>query len=219
MANKVLSIKMDEKDIEKLKKYYAALVGAGFLSSEAMSLNAFYKHLLLDYLEDDVHRAFVTYSNHGILPKCINPEQLNDNENVTLVNTYNLDAEMFEIYIKCVKEQLNRSVDAMKENAGLFNEVVKSDVIVTEGRVYEMECISGENMNEKEVSFWEGKALEVLELQEKEYRENGIDVDIAMIEKSSMTAELKRKLISKIMEYEEKRKQNYSIIQARGIVK
>ena len=36
MANKVLSIKMDEKDIEKLKKYYAALTGAGFLSSETM---------------------------------------------------------------------------------------------------------------------------------------------------------------------------------------
>ena len=47
MANKVLSIKMDEKDIEKLKKYYAALTGAGFLSSETMSLNAFYKHFFI----------------------------------------------------------------------------------------------------------------------------------------------------------------------------
>lgn len=219
MANKVLSIKMDEKDIEKLKKYYAALVGAGFLPSETMSLNAFYKHLLLDYLEDDVHRAFATYSNYGISPRCINPEQLNDNESFTLTNTYNLDAEMFEIYKKCVKEALSRSVDVMKENAGLFNEVVKSDVIVTEGWLYEMECISWEDMNEKEVSFWEDKALEALELQEKEYRENGIDGDIAMIEKSSMPAALKQKLISKIMEYEKKRKQNYSITQGRGIVK
>ena len=98
MANKVLSIKMDEKDIEKIKKYYAALTEAGFLSSETMSLNAFYKHLLLDYLEDDVNRAFATFSNYGISPRCINPEQLNDNESFTLTNTYNLDTEMFEIY-------------------------------------------------------------------------------------------------------------------------
>lgn len=219
MANKVLSIKMDEKDIEKLKKYYAALVEVGFLSSETMSLNAFYKHLLLDYLEDDVHRAFATYSNYGISPRCINPEQMNDNESFTLTNTYNLDAEMFAIYKKCVKEALSRSVDVMKENAGLFNEVVKSDVIVTEGLLCEMECISWEDMNEKEVSFWEDKALEALELQEKEYRENGIDGDIAMIEKSSIPVELKQKLINAIMEYEKKRKQNYSITQGRGIVK
>lgn len=219
MSNKVLSIKMDEKDIEKLRKYYAALVGAGFLSSETMSLNAFYKHLLLDYLEDDVHRAFATYSDYGISPRCINPEQLNDNENFALTNTYNLDVEMFETYKKCVKEALSRSVDVMKENAGVFNEVVKSDVIVTEGWLYKMECISWEDMKEKEVSFWEGKAYETLELQEKEYRENGIDGDIAMIEKSSMPEELKQKLIDKIIEYEKKRKQNYSITQGRGIVK
>lgn len=30
----------------------------------------------------------------------------------------------------------------MKENAELFNEVVKSDVIVTDGWMYEMQCIS-----------------------------------------------------------------------------
>lgn len=210
---------MDEKDIEKLKKYYAALVGVGFLSSETMSLNAFYKHLLMDYLEDDVHRAFATYSNYGISPRCINPEQLNDNESFTLTNTYNLDTEMFETYKKCVKEALSRSVDVMKENAGLFNEVVKSDVIVTEGWMYEMKCISWEDMKGKEVSFWESKAFESLDLQEKEYRENGIGGDIAMIDKSSISVELKQKLINEIMEYEKKRKQNYSITQGRGIVK
>ena len=219
MANKVLSIKMDEKDIEKIKKYYVALTEAGFLSSETMSLNAFYKHLLLDYLEDDVNRAFATYSNYGISPRCINPEQLNDNESFTLTNTYNLDTEMFEIYKKCVKEALSRSVERMKGNAGMFNEVVKSDIIVTEGWLYEMECIPWEDMNEKEVSFWEDKAFGSLDLQEKEYRENGVDGDIAMVEKSSIPAELKQKLISEIVEYEKKRKQNYSIMQGRGLVK
>lgn len=208
---------MDEKDIEKLKKYYAALTGSGFLSSETMSLNAFYKHLLLDYLEDDVHRAFATYSNYGISPRCINPEEMNDNESFTLANTYNLDDEMFEAYKKCVKEALSRSVDIMKENAELFNEVVKTDVIVTEGWMYEMECFSWDDMDEKEASFWEDKAFETLDLQEKEYRENGIDGDIAMIEKSSIPAELKQKLINEIREYEKKRKLNYTIMQGRGI--
>lgn len=89
---------MDEKDIERLRKYYEALIGASFLSTKTMSLNAFYKHLLLDYLEDDVCRVFETYSNYGISPRCINPEEMNDNESATLTNTYNLNAEMFEIY-------------------------------------------------------------------------------------------------------------------------
>ena len=95
MANKVLSIKMDEKDIEKLKKYYASLTRSSFLSFETMSLNDFYKYLLLDYLEDDVYRAFATYLNYGISARCINPKQLNDNESFTVTNTYNLDTEMF----------------------------------------------------------------------------------------------------------------------------
>ena len=87
MANKVLSIKMDEKDIERLRKYYEVLVSSGFLSGKTMSLNAFYKHLLLDYLEDDVSRAFATYSAYGITPRCINPESMDDNENFKLNNT------------------------------------------------------------------------------------------------------------------------------------
>lgn len=219
MANKVLSIKMDEKDIERLKKYYEALIKTGFLSAKNMSLNAFYKHLLLDYLEDDIHRAFATYSNYGISPKCINPEALNDGKSLKLANTYNLDAEMFEVYKKCVKEAISINIDMMKENAGLFNEVVEADVIVTEGSICEMECISWEDMDEKVASFWECKAFETMELQEKEYRENGLDGDIAVIEKSSISEELKLKLINEIIEYEKKRKQNYSITQGRGVIK
>ena len=64
MANKVLSIKMDEKDIEKLKTYYELLVRTGFLSRETTSLNALYKHLLLDNLPDDMFHAFSIYSEN-----------------------------------------------------------------------------------------------------------------------------------------------------------
>lgn len=219
MANKVLSIKMDEKDIERLKKYYEALNKAGFLSSEKMSLNAFYKHLLLDYLEDDIYRAFEAYSDLGILPRCINPEKLNDNESFALSNTYNLNDEMFETYKKCVQETLNRNIDIMKENAELFNEVVNSEVIITDGWMYEMECIPMVDMNENNSTYWKCKAIETMDLQEKDFKENEIDGDIVMIEKSSIPDALKQKLINEIKEYDKKRKQNYSIVQGRGIAK
>lgn len=218
MANKVLSIKMDEKDIERLKKYYKALVGEGFLSSKSVSLNAFYKHLLLDYLDDDINRAFATFSHYGISPRCLNPEKLDDSENWKLANTYNLSDEMFEIYKKCVKESLGRSVDEMKENAKTFNEIVESAIIVEESWLYKMECVSWMDMDEKKESFWESKAFETMELQEKDYRANEIDGEIEMIKKSSISEELKQKLINEIREYEKKKKQNYNIIQGRGII-
>lgn len=219
MANKVLSIKMDEKDIERLRKYYDTLIRADFLSEKTMSLNAFYKHLLLDYLEDDVCRAFETYSYYGISPQCIDPGEMDEGGRFALTNTYNLDTEMFKIYKECVKEALARSVNMMEENAVLFNEVVNTAVIVTNGSVHEMECISGEDMNEKNASFWENKAFETMDLREKDFRENEISGEIAMIEKSSIPVELKHKLINEIMEYEKKRRQNYIITQGRGIVK
>lgn len=213
MPNKVLSIKMDEKDIERLRKYYEVLVKSGFLPSKTMSLNAFYKHLLLDYLEDDVCKAFATYSNYGIMPRCINPENMDDNESFTLNNTYNLSAEAFELYKKCVKEALGRSIDEMKENAEIFNEVVQADIFVKDGWMYEWECIPRMDLDEKSTSFWENKVFEAIDLQARDYRENETDDEIAMIEKSSIPEELKQKLIIEINEYEEKRKQNYCIIQ------
>lgn len=218
MANKVLSIKMDENDIERLKKYYKALVDTGFLPAETMSLNAFYKHLLLDYLEDDVNRAFATFSDYGISPRCLNPEKLGDGKGSTLVNIYNLSAEMFEVYEQCAKEVLNRTIDEMEKNAEIFNEVVNSEVIVTEGWLRELKCISSMDMNEKNTSFWGERAYEIVDLQERDFKKNEIDGEIEMIEKSSMSEELKQNLINEINEYEKKRKQNYNIIQGRGII-
>lgn len=218
MANKVLSIKMDEKDIERLKKYYEALIRTGFLQSKTMSLNAFYKHLLLDYLEDDVYRAFETYSNYGLSPRFINPKKMDDDKSFTLNNTYNLDAEMFEVYKKCVKETLNKKVDEVKESAEFFNELVKADIIVTEGSIYKLECFPLSDLDERIPSFWEEKAFETMELCEKDYRENEIEEEVEMIEKSSISAEVKQKLINEILEYDKKRRQNYSITQGREIV-
>lgn len=124
---------------------------------------------------------------------------------------------MFDAYKECVKEALYRNVDMMTENAELFNEAVKSDIIVTDGWMYELECISWLETNENIVSFWEKKAAEAMELQEKDFNDNEIDGEIMMIEKSSISEELKQKLIDEIKEYNSKRKQNYSILQGRGI--
>lgn len=211
MANKVISIKMDEKDIEKIKKYYEALVESGFLTSEKMSMNGFYKHLLLDYLEDDVNRAFERYSFYGITPKCIDPKAFDSNKGFYITNTYNLDEDSFEIYKKCVKETLYRGIEGMQKKAELFNEVLKSHVYVSSGTICELECTSWYEMNEKYTSFWDDRAFEIMKLQDKSFNENEIQEEIDMIEKSSISEELKQKLIHEIMQYDKKRKLNYCI--------
>lgn len=217
MANKVLSIKMDENDIERLKKYYEALTKAGFLSSKTVSLNAFYKHLLLDYLEEDTSQAFNAYSHYGVLPRYINPEEINNNKNFTLSNTYNLKPELFELYTKCVKEVLHKRVDIMKEATKLFDEVVKADITVTGGCLYEMQYNAWTDIDENGDSFWENRAMEIQELQEG-FEENE-DEEIEMIAKSSLLSQEKQALVDAIKEYVRKKKQNYNIMHGRKIRK
>lgn len=215
MANKVLSIKMDENDIERLKMYYAALTKAGFLSSKTLSLNAFYKHLLLDYLNEDARRAFNMYSHYGVLPKYIRPEAINNNENFNLINTYNLNPELFELYTKYVKEVLQKRVEIITEAAELFNKTVKADIAVADGELYEMKYNSLMNTEEDTTSFWEKKALELQDLQEN--LTESVDEEIEMINKSSLLPEEKQALIEGMKEFEKKKKQNYNIMYGRGI--
>lgn len=215
MANKVLSIKMDEKDIERLRLYYELLVRTGFLSQKTTSLNAFYKHLLLDYLEDDINKAFTTYSGYGMSPAFINPDTMEENKSYMLANTYNLDSEMFEIYKKCLKELFSERVDMLKEDAKQFNKVVKSQIVVMDGWWYEMECFPCEDENEEFASFWGRKAFEMMGIQDEDYQKNEFNETIEMIEKSSVSEELKQKLIAEIEKYEKQRKQNYNLLQGR----
>ena len=217
MANKVLSIKMDEKDIKRLKKYYETLINMGFLTSSKTSLNAFYKHLLLDYLEEDLSKAFAIYSNYGIAPRFIDPEKLNVDNRFSLTNTYNLDAEMFENYEKCVKESISKKIDDMKESVEILKEVTNADVIIINNWMYEMEYLPKDEMNEENSAFWENRAVEIIDLQEKHLQENNINGEIEMIKKSSIPEGLKQKLINEMNEYEKKRKQNYRLMQGREI--
>lgn len=208
MANKVISIKMDEKDIEKLKDYYNALVKLGFVSAKTMSLNAFYKHLLLDYLEDDVCRAFDSYSEFGIKPRCLNPNYNGDNRHSTLANTYNLSDEMFKCYVACVKEASVKWVEELNEGADTLNRLIKSAVVPMEDFWYTLEYFPEEV--DMKSSFWMNKANETVEYQDNDFKENGINGEIQMIENSSLSDDLKQKLIEELREYERKRRQNYN---------
>lgn len=222
MANKVLSIKMDEKDIERLKKYYEVLVKAGYLSSKTVSLNAFYKHLLLDYLEEDVKTAFAAYTEYGLSPKCIDPERLNSEGGIILSNTYNLSPETFEIYKKCVQELLSKNIDEMNQNVDQFNEVLKTDVFLDKGIFRELRCFPYMDTDEREPSFWENKVYEKMELIEasesKQSKIAEIDEEIAVIRSASVSESAKEQLINEILAYKEKLQQNRTIIRGARFV-
>lgn len=222
MANKVISIKMDERDIEKIKKYYDALTKIGFLSSQSMSLNAFYKHLLLDYLDDDICKAFEAFSEFGATPKCLDPDSLNIGGGWTLCNTYNLSPDIFEIYQMSVKETLKTSLEELYTHAERFNEVVKADICVSAGNIHQLECYPGNVMEEVHDSFWYGKAIESLSHSDAHgLQENELSMlleEIEMIKSTSIPNDLKEKLVNEMLQYmeqlKEQLKQKRTILQS-----
>lgn len=219
MASKVISIKMDQKDIERLRKYYDTLINAGFLSAETMSMNAFYKHLLLDYLEDDISRAIAAYSEYGTYHTCIDPESIDNEHGVTLANTYGLSEEMFEAYKKCVKETLSKSINRMQEHAHIFREVTNANVFVNEGLFHSFEHFPNVDTEVKCASFWENKVFETTDLMTNQSKEHEIDEEIFMIKSASISDELKEKLIEELLAYKDKLKNNRTIIQGGRFLK
>ena len=217
VANKVLSIKMDEKDIEKLKKYYETLIKMELLSPQKISLNAFYKHLLLDYLKEDARKALETYENYGMLPRYINPDVLDKDERFRLANTYNLNNEMYATYESCVKEAISTGITRMEENIKSLKEIANVNVDMGKGDMYEIEYISDMEIDEEKASFWDKRVFEMIDLEEKYYKENKIDDEIKMIKNSSISDESKEKLINEIKEHEKNEKRNYSLLQGREI--
>jgi len=217
MANRVLSIKMDDKDIEKIKKYYETLISAGYLSSKTVSLNAFYKHLLLDYLEEDLAAAFSTYSEYGITPRCIDPDSLDRQEGIRLSNTYNLTPQAFETYKKCIQEQLRTNLERMHNNADRFNEILKADIIVDKGTFHELKYFPYMENPENTTSFWQNKAFETMdELNAEDARTTNrseVAEEIEMIKASSVSEAEKEQLINEILSYTEKLQHNRAIIQ------
>lgn len=223
MANRVLSIKMDDKDIDKIKKYYEALINAGYLSSKTMSLNAFYKHLLLDYLEDDLVAAFSTYSEYGITPRCIDPNRLDCKEGIHLSNTYDLTPQAFETYKKCIQEQLRTKLKHMHNNAERFNEILKGDIIVDKGTFNELRYFPHAEEPENTTSFWQNKAFETIDAlnsdNSRTTNQSEVAEEIEMIKNSSVSEDEKEQLISEILTYAEKLQHNRAIIQGARFIR
>lgn len=216
MANKVLSIKLDEKEIERLKNYHEVLKGLGIISNKTLSLNGLYKHLLLDYLEEDIRRMISSCKSWGLLPKYFSPEEIKRN-NISFVNTYGLDDEKFALYMKCVKESMSKSMHEMERNIDELNAIARKEMIFYESgscSIIPMPLEEEKSYDEWE-AFWVDKAIEERETYDKNVQKNGVLYDYEMINNASISEKEKSTLIAAIEDYENSRVKNIHFINGR----
>lgn len=213
MGSKVLSIKLDEKEIERLKCYHQTLKELGIISDKTLSMNGLYKHLLLDYIEEDIRRMILSCKSCGLLPRYFSPEEI-ENNNISFVNTYGLDEEQFALYMQCVKESISNSVAEMKKNIDTLNNVVRKEIVVYESGSCSIEPMFLEDEKTHEIweSFWVEKAIEEVEYYDKEVQKSGVLYDYKMINNASISEKEKRELIAAIEDYEKSRTKNIDII-------
>lgn len=214
MANKVMSIKIDEKDIERLKKYHEVLTRLGIISEKTLTLNGLYKHLLLDYIEEDIRNMLESCASYGLSPSYANPESLENNK-LNLCNTYNLSEEDFASYKECAKESIAKSYMNAQNNVELLNAVAKQEIAeLCEGmfcsvRALPIELIEKEN--EARAEFWVEKAIETRERYEESFQRRGVD-DYKMISEATIPEKSKRSLLSAIEQFEKNKKNNMEIL-------
>lgn len=215
MASKVLSIKLDEKEIERLKCYYETLKGLGIISDKTLSMNGLYKHLLLDYIEEDIRRMISSCESCGLLPRYFSPEAF-ENNNISFVNIYGLDDDKFSLYMKCVKESMSKSIDNMDEYVDLLNEVARKEIVFNEGGSCSIIPMPLEEQSyDIWESFWVDKAIEERENYDKNVQKNGVLYDYKMINSASISEKEKRELIAAIEDYENSRAKNIHLINGR----
>ena len=198
MANKVISIKLDEKDIERLKKYHKALKGLGIISERTLTMNGLYKHLLLDYLEYDAYEMVCTCKKYGLFPHYISPEEI-DRGSATFVNPYNLNKELYDVYVQCIKEAQVRGINKIERSMDLINEVTNNEGCFFEEETGDVVTLPREMFGEPadENSFWLEKASEEQErFQASDH--NNMQSEFAMIEESLISQEEKERLIEAI---------------------
>lgn len=219
MANKVISIKMDEKDIVRLKKYHEVLTRLGIISEKTLTLNGLYKHLLLDYIEEDIRNMLESCASYGLSPLYANPESLENNK-LNLCNTYDLREEDFVAYKECAKESIRNSYMDAKSNVELLNTVAKEEIAeLEEGIFCSIRALPIELFEERvenEENFWVEKAVETRERYEEAIQRDGIAYDYRMISESSIPEKTKRNLLSAIDRFEKARKNNMDILNGRG---
>ena len=217
MANKVISIKLDEKDIARLKSYHEALKSLGVISDRTLTMNGLYKHLLLDYLEQDVYEMINICTNFGLFPRYITPEEI-DGGFAKFSNPYNLEKELYDIYVKCIKDFQVKGINSIEHNIDKINEVINSEVFFCEegtGKVMVLPRGEAEICEPDEESFWFNKALDERERVQKS-EINHVENELAMIdEASSISQEEKERLIEAIKKSENERKQHFAMVNGR----
>lgn len=218
MANKVISIKLDEKDIKRIKRYHEALKGLGIVSERTLTMNGLYKHLLLDYLEEDIQNMVSSCSKCGLLPRYITPEEVNTCR-ASFVNPYNLDEELYAIYLKCIMDAQVSGLDRIEENIRILNEVANTDVCSFDKTYCTYQAYPygiGEYESGEVCSFWVDKAIAEHDLKQREYQKEQRD-EYDMIRKASVSQEDKERLIKAIEKFKENKKRHYAMLEGRMI--
>lgn len=217
MANKVISIKLDEKDIERLKKYHEALKGLGIISERTLTMNGLYKHLLLDYLEQDAYEMINTCTKFGFFPQYISPEDI-ESGCATFVNPYNLEKNLYDLYVQCIKDFQMRGINRLESNIDLLNEAINSERCLYEnvtGRVVALPREMEEDEPADVDAFWFEKAIDERERITK-LDDSPVAWELTMIgEATSVSQEEKEMLVEAIEKYEKDRKQHFAMVSGR----
>jgi hypothetical protein len=197
MANKTFSIKMDERDIEKLKKYHTALIKAGVISSKEMTFNALCKHLILDYISEDIRSAISEISVSSVrLEKAI------------WVNSYNLSEESFETLKECYDEaEMARKKD-LNEAVDIFEELSDLDIIYDPdgmGQIF-VAPESEEDAMDPFRSYWAGRYLDRMQDLNERFTKNELDYIVETIKQSSVSEDKKKELIEELRDKFEQRR-------------
>lgn len=209
MANKVLSIKMDENDVDKLRQYYETLVALGVINKDKLKFNGFLKHLLLDNLTTDFKSMMSVYSELGLEPSCGNPKLMDGKYGFNMRNVYNFDEDTFDSYLKCWKEKMEKGVEALEERTKIIEGITGLAMIVQGGMNYTIDILDeGDNSC---YSFWRKKAIEQLEDDKKNQNVEHIEYDIKAVEDSSISEEMKIRIIEQINQYDKDKRNNYEL--------
>lgn len=198
MANKVLSIKMDETDIQRLKTYFAFLKSTGVITESNLTFNGFLKHLLLDNLDHEFMEMTSSLEEMGLGFRFINSTGIN------LINSYNLNEDEFTLYKRAIETALKKRGQEMQKEAEDFFEFMNMDYYENKGQLFTtFKAIP--KTEDVEKGFWIEKALE---LQERSLEvKDELKSDIEWIEESDLSEEEKKQIIRSMKASDEIKKQ------------
>lgn len=206
MANKVLSIKMDEEEIERLKKYHALLIKLGFVTKENLTFNAFLKHMLTNNLLLDFYQMCAAYSEYGGMPAFLNPEYVGEEKMVKLPNTYGFDEEEYQAYKKCFVDALYKVMEKSEQDAEEMQKILGVGIGWSGGVERTLEVFGEEDTPSK---FWLKKSEEERMIEKQESENSERDYMIRITEESELDEAMKKRVVDKIDKWfksEQKRK-------------